>query len=179
MDRGRGPQSAGEPGWPSATSMRTSGSSTTPTPTGRRPTTSPRNSRRSCRAPAAVPDRSRRHNVLPLDDRAAQRADPDRAGRPVVAREPPQRLYRGIGRLNAFSVISIKNKSHRVTAEVVVPRAAARRDRRPGGFPGGWSIYVKEAARLLLQLLRRRSVPRRGYRAFAAGNAPRAHEFRV
>ena len=61
--------------------------------------------------------------MLPLDDRVAERANPDTAGRPVLARTRRQRLYHGIGRLNAFSVISIKNKSHRVTAEVVVPSA--------------------------------------------------------
>ena len=66
-----------------------------------------------------------RHNVLPLEDRVADLANPDTAGRPVLAATRRQRLYRGIGRLNAFSVISIKNKSHRVTAEVDVPSAAA------------------------------------------------------
>lgn len=86
-----------------------------------------------------------KYNVLPLDDRAAERADPDRAGRPVLARGHAQRLYGGIGRLNAFSVISMKNKSHRITAEVVVPEGdsdgviAAQ-----GGLPGGWSLYVKD-----------------------------------
>ena len=34
-----------------------------------------------------------RHNVLPLDDRSARRADPDRAGRPLLARGGKQRLY--------------------------------------------------------------------------------------
>ncbi|MFL5754833.1 MAG: arylsulfatase [Chloroflexota bacterium] len=86
-----------------------------------------------------------RYNVLPLDDRAAERADPDLAGRPVLARGPRQRLYRGIGRLNAFSVISIKNKSHRVTAEVVVPRGDVEGVIvAQGGFVGGWTIYVTD-----------------------------------
>jgi arylsulfatase len=85
-----------------------------------------------------------RHNVLPLNDRAAERADPDLAGRPVLARGRRQRLYRDIGRLNAFSVISIKNKSHRVTAEVVVPSGGGEGVIvAQGGLPGGWSLYVK------------------------------------
>ncbi len=85
-----------------------------------------------------------KHNVLPLDDRSAGRADPDTAGRPVLARGRRQRLYRGIGRLNAFSVISIKNKSHRVTAEVVVPAGGCEGVIvTQGGLPGGWSIYAK------------------------------------
>lgn len=85
-----------------------------------------------------------RYNVLPLDDRSIERADPDRAGRPVLARGPRQRLYRGIGRLNAFTVISIKNKSHRVTVEVVAPEGGGDGVLvAQGGLPGGWAIYVK------------------------------------
>jgi arylsulfatase A-like enzyme len=85
-----------------------------------------------------------KHNVLPLDDRSGERANPDTAGRPVLARGRRQRLYRGIGRLNAFSVISTKNKSHRVTAEVVVPAGGGEGVVvAQGGLPGGWSIHVK------------------------------------
>ncbi len=85
-----------------------------------------------------------KYNVLPLDDRTAERADPDLAGRPVLARGRRQRLSGGIGRLNAFSVISIKNKSHRVTAEVVVPNGEVEGViAAQGGLVGGWSIYVK------------------------------------
>jgi arylsulfatase A-like enzyme len=86
-----------------------------------------------------------RHNVLPLEDRVGDLANPDTAGRPVLAHTRRQRLYPGIGRLNAFSVISIKNKSHRVTAEVYVPSAGCDGVIvAQGGFPGGWSLYVKE-----------------------------------
>lgn len=85
-----------------------------------------------------------RHNVLPLDDRPAERADPDRAGRPVLVKGRRQRLYRGIGRLNAFSVLNIKNKSHRVTAEVVVPKGGCEGVIiAQGGIAGGWTMYVK------------------------------------
>jgi arylsulfatase A-like enzyme len=85
-----------------------------------------------------------KYNVLPLDDRAAERADPDRAGRPVLARGNRQRLYRGIGRLNAFSVLSTKNKSHSVTAEVVVPPEGCEGVIvAQGGFVGGWAMYAK------------------------------------
>ncbi len=86
-----------------------------------------------------------RHNVLPLDDRLAQRADPDRAGRPVLARGPRQRLYPGIGRLNAFSVLSIKNKSHEISADIVVPPGGCQGVIvAQGGLPGGWALYVKD-----------------------------------
>jgi arylsulfatase len=62
----------------------------------------------------------------------------------VLARGPRQRLYPGGGRLNAFSVISIKNKSHRVTAEVVVPAQSCEGVIvAQGGLPGGWALYVQ------------------------------------
>lgn len=84
-----------------------------------------------------------KYNVLPLDDRAAERADPDTAGRPVLARGRRQRLYPGVGRLNAFSVINTKNKSHRVSAEIVVrPGACDGVIVAQGGLPGGWSLYM-------------------------------------
>lgn len=87
-----------------------------------------------------------KHNVLPLDDRAAHRADPDRAGRPVVARGNRQRLYPGVGRLNAFSVINIKNKSHRIIAEIVVPPGGCEGVIvAQGGLPGGWALYTKDS----------------------------------
>lgn len=86
-----------------------------------------------------------RHNVLPLDDRTAERADPDRAGRPVLPGSRRQRLYPGIGRLNAFCVINTKNKSHRVTAEIIVSgKGCDGVIVAQGGFPGGWSLYTKE-----------------------------------
>ena len=85
-----------------------------------------------------------KYNVLPLDDRAAERANPDTAGRPVLARGSRQRLYGGIGRLNAFSVINIKNKSHRITAEVVVSDDTCDGVIvAQGGFVGGWALYAK------------------------------------
>src|SRR5690606_37553513 len=86
-----------------------------------------------------------KHNVLPLDDRSAQRADPDQAGRPVLARTGRQRLYPGLGRLNAFSVLNIKNKSHEISAQIVVPPGGCDGVIvAQGGLPGGWAVYVKD-----------------------------------
>ncbi|MGH9252540.1 MAG: arylsulfatase, partial [Acidimicrobiales bacterium] len=65
-----------------------------------------------------------RYNVLPLDDRAGERFNPDMAGRPVLIRGNSQLLFGGMGRLSESSVVSIKNKSHSVTAEVVVDGSA-------------------------------------------------------
>jgi arylsulfatase A-like enzyme len=87
-----------------------------------------------------------RFNVLPLDDRAAARANPDLAGRPVLARGTRQRLYRGIGRLNSFTILNLKNKSHRITAEVVVPHGVRAEGVivAQGGLVGGWTIYARD-----------------------------------
>jgi arylsulfatase A-like enzyme len=85
-----------------------------------------------------------RNNVLPLDDRAAERFLPDVAGRPTLIKGDRQRLFGGMGRLSESSVVSIKNKSHAVTAEIVVPEGGAQGVIvAQGGSIGGWSLYVK------------------------------------
>jgi arylsulfatase len=86
-----------------------------------------------------------RYNVLPLDDRVAERMNPDLAGRPVLIKGKSQMLFGGMGRLSENSVISIKNKSHSVTAEIVVPKSGAEGVIiAQGGNIGGWSLYAKD-----------------------------------
>ena len=97
-----------------------------------------------------------KYDVLPLDDRRVERFNPDLAGRPQLVRGTRQLLFGGMGRLSENSVVVIKNKSHAVTAQIVVPDGGARGgDRRPGRrlrrlepLPQG------RPARLLLQPLR-------------------------
>src|SRR4029079_16653358 len=85
-----------------------------------------------------------RYNVLPMDDRVAERMDPDRAGRPVLIKGNTQILFGGMGRLSENSVVNIKNKSHAVTAEIDVPDAGAEGVIiAQGGNIGGWSLYAK------------------------------------
>jgi arylsulfatase len=85
-----------------------------------------------------------RYNVLPLDDRAAERIDGKTAGRPVLITGNSQILFGSMGRLSENSVINIKNKSHSVTAEIVVPPTGAEGVIvAQGGNIGGWSLYVK------------------------------------
>jgi arylsulfatase A-like enzyme len=85
-----------------------------------------------------------RYNVLPLDDRAAERFNSDLAGRPVLIRGNTQILFGGMGRLSENSVISIKNKSHSVTAEIDVPEGGAEGVIiAQGGNIGGWALYAK------------------------------------
>jgi arylsulfatase A-like enzyme len=86
-----------------------------------------------------------KYNVLPLDDRSMERANPDLAGRPQLIRGNRQLLFGGMGRLTENSVVNIKNKSHAVTAEVVVPDGGSAEGVivAQGGIPGGWSLYAK------------------------------------
>jgi arylsulfatase A-like enzyme len=85
-----------------------------------------------------------KYNVLPLDDRGIERANSDLAGRPVLIRGNSQILFGSMGRLSENSVVNIKNKSHSVTAEIIVPdRGAEGVIVAQGGNIGGWSFYAK------------------------------------
>jgi arylsulfatase A-like enzyme len=85
-----------------------------------------------------------KYNVLPLDDRRVERFNADLAGRPTLVRGERQLLYGGMGRLTENSVVSIKNKSHAVTADIVVPQGGAEGVIiAQGGSIGGWSLYLK------------------------------------
>jgi arylsulfatase len=86
-----------------------------------------------------------RYNVLPLDDRIAERMNPDTAGRPVLLKGHSQLLFAGMGHLGENCVLSIKNKSHSVTAEIVVPPSGAQGVIiAQGANIGGWSLYAKD-----------------------------------
>jgi arylsulfatase len=85
-----------------------------------------------------------KYNVLPLDDRGIERALPDIAGRPTLVKGDRQLLYGGMGRLSESSIVNIKNKSHAVTAEIVIPEGGAQGVIvAQGGSIGGWSLYLK------------------------------------
>jgi arylsulfatase len=85
-----------------------------------------------------------RYNVLPLDDRVAERMNPDTAGRPVLIKGHTQILFAGMGRLSENSVLNIKNKSHSVTAAIEVPASGAEGVIiAQGGNIGGWVLYAK------------------------------------
>ena len=85
-----------------------------------------------------------KYNVLPIDDRGVERANPDIAGRPTLIHGKTQLLFSGMGRLSENSVVSIKNRSFSVTAEVTVPASGAEGVIiAQGGRFGGWSVYAK------------------------------------
>jgi arylsulfatase len=86
-----------------------------------------------------------KYNVLPLDDRRAERFNADLAGRPQLVKGNRQLLFGGMKRLSENSVVVMKNKSYAVTAEIVVPEEGAKGVIVAlGGAFGGWSLYVKE-----------------------------------
>jgi hypothetical protein len=86
-----------------------------------------------------------KYNVLPLDDRSGERFDPGLAGRPTFLRGTSQLFFAGMGRLTENSVVSIKNKSFSVTAEIDVPETGADGVIiAQGGRFGGWALYVKD-----------------------------------
>jgi hypothetical protein len=86
-----------------------------------------------------------KYNVFPLDDRKAERTNPDLAGRPLVVQGSTQLLFPGMRRLGENTAINTKNKSHSVTAQVEVPSSGARGViAAHGGHMGGWSLYAHE-----------------------------------
>jgi arylsulfatase len=85
-----------------------------------------------------------KYNVFPLDDRKAERANPDLAGRPAVVHGKTQLLFPGMRRLSENAVINTKNKAHSVTAELEVPASGVKGVIvAQGGNMGGWSLYAQ------------------------------------
>jgi hypothetical protein len=86
-----------------------------------------------------------RYNVLPIDDRKMVKFNPEIAGRPELIHGNTQMLYSGMRGLGENLVLNVKNKSHAVTAQVVIPKDGAKGViLAQGGKFGGWSIYAKE-----------------------------------
>jgi hypothetical protein len=85
-----------------------------------------------------------KYNVLPLDDRRMERFNADLAGRPVLIKGKTQLLFGGMGRLSENTVLVLKNKSHSVSAQVVVSKIPAEGVIiAQGGKFGGWALYAK------------------------------------
>lgn len=86
-----------------------------------------------------------KYNVLPLDDRRIERFDAALAGRPQLVQGSSQLLFPGMRRLAENCVISVKNRSHSVTAQLVVPDGGAEGVViAQGGAFAGWSLYLRD-----------------------------------
>ncbi|MET0991435.1 MAG: arylsulfatase [Lacisediminihabitans sp.] len=120
-----------------------------------------------------------KYNVLPIDDRGAERLNPEIAGRPTLIHGTSQLLFPGMGRLSENSVISIKNKSFSVTAEVEVVQDEARGVIiAQGGRFGGWSLYFSEGkAAFVYNLLGIHQFATRADTALSAGTHQVRMEF--
>ena len=84
-----------------------------------------------------------KYNVVPLDDRGFERINPDIAGRPQIITGDSQLLFPGM-RVSEACILTLKNKSYAVTAQITVPAAGAEGVIiTQGGDAGGWSLYFK------------------------------------
>ena len=88
------------------------------------------------------------------------------AGRPTLIHGNSQLFFPGMGRLSENSVVSIKNKSFSVTAEVDVPDGGAEGVIiAQGGRFGGWAVYAKDGkAKFVYNVLGIQRVHHRGRR---------------
>jgi arylsulfatase A-like enzyme len=90
-------------------------------------------------------DEARKYNVLPLDDRRFERFNPDLAGRPQLVRGTSQLLFGRMGRLSESSIVALKNKSHAITAAIMVPEIGANGViLSQGGAFGGFALYAHD-----------------------------------
>jgi arylsulfatase len=90
-------------------------------------------------------EEARKYNVLPLDDRRFERFNPDLAGRPQLVRGTSQLLFGRMGRLSESSILSLKNRSHAITAQIDVPEGGANGViLSQGGAFGGFALYASE-----------------------------------
>jgi arylsulfatase len=87
-----------------------------------------------------------KYRVLPIDDRGVERMNAEIAGRPdVMAGRTSLTVYEGLSGLSENVFINTKNRSHTVTAEVVIPKGSANGVilAQAERF-GGWSLYLKD-----------------------------------
>lgn len=86
-----------------------------------------------------------KNHVLPLDDRTTERFLAETAGRPdLMMGKTSLTVYEGMTGMTENVFISVKNKSHAITADLVVPEIGCEGVLvcQAGAF-GGWSLYLK------------------------------------
>lgn len=87
-----------------------------------------------------------KNRVLPIDDRMLERLVPSVAGRPdLMEGRTSLVLGEGMGGMTENVFLSLKNRSHSITAEVEIPQDGANGViiAQAGRF-GGWSLYFKD-----------------------------------
>ena len=74
-----------------------------------------------------------------------EKINPDTAGRPMLIKGKTQLLAGGMSHLSENCVLNVKNKSHSVTAEIVVPQGGAKGVIiAQGADIGGWVLYAND-----------------------------------
>ena len=119
--------------------------------------------------------------MLPIDDRRYERINPDLAGRPQLVRGQQPAAVRRHAASPRTSVLTLKNKSHSVTAEVTVPASGAEGVLITQGGRRRRLEPVRQGrqAEVLLQLLRHPALLRRiRRRAIPAGKHQLRMEFK-
>jgi arylsulfatase len=87
-----------------------------------------------------------KYNVLPIDDRLIERANPALAGRPdVMGGRTSLTLYEGMEGMLENTFMNVKNQSKKITAALGIPAGGANGAiLSQGGRFGGWSLYMKD-----------------------------------
>jgi arylsulfatase len=86
-----------------------------------------------------------RNHVYPIDDRRAERFDPEIAGRPdLLGGRTSMTLFEGMTGIAENAFINLKNRSYSVTADVELakPGTGGVIIAQAGRF-GGWTLYMK------------------------------------
>ena len=87
---------------------------------------------------------AKKYDVLPLDDRFAERGDP-RLRPSLIAGRTAFIYYPGANRIPEPSAADTKNASHTITASIEVPQGGADGVLvAEGGAAGGYSLYIKD-----------------------------------
>ena len=121
-----------------------------------------------------------RNKVFPLDDRVLDRANAELVGRPELTEGRKSfTLFAGMKGMTENVFINLKNKSHRITADVEIPAGGASGVilAQAGRF-GGWSLYVSEGKpAYTYNYLGRERFSMKGDKALPAGNAKIQFDF--
>jgi len=87
-----------------------------------------------------------KYHALPIDDRVIERMNPAIAGRPnILGERTSLTLYPGMEGMLENTFMNVKNRSKKITAEVVIPKGGANGViLSQGGRFGGWSLYMQD-----------------------------------
>ncbi len=87
-----------------------------------------------------------KYNVFPIDDRTGERLNAQLAGRPELQTgRTSMRFVPGMTHLMEDTVLNVKNRSHTISASLVIPAGGAEGVIIvQGGRFAGWSLYVND-----------------------------------